>query len=390
MAIATLRPRSKGRHADSTDFVHTGPGTLAGRFMRMFWHPVYRASDLPPGRAVPVKIMNEDFTLYRGRSGTPYAVAFRCAHRATQLSTGWVEGDDIRCRYHGWMYDGSGQCVEQPCEPEPFGQKVRIRSFPAQEYLGYIFVYQGEGDPPPPLPRYAEFDETDGVVHAVEPQFCASNYFWRIEQISDEAHLMYAHRFEKPYSNFDVPTLEAFETEYGVVQTGARSSGKTRMTHYLVPNIMYVTNNPLLPEETAPRERIVWKVPIDDDHYWDSGVLLVHARGDAARRYLEREEEREEARGRANTPAVLAAILAGKLTLEDVVERADISHLEDEVVLAGMGGVADWPHAEQLGRTDVGVILKRKIWERELRALAEGRPLKRWSRPQRLSVSEGI
>jgi len=48
------------------DFVHTGPGTLAGRYMRLFWQPVYRAQDLAPGQAVPIRIMSEDFTLYRG------------------------------------------------------------------------------------------------------------------------------------------------------------------------------------------------------------------------------------------------------------------------------------------------------------------------------------
>ncbi|MBM2811513.1 MAG: hypothetical protein HW416_2272 [Chloroflexi bacterium] len=102
------------------DFAHAGPGTLAGRYMRRFWHPVYRSEDLNPGRTVPLRIMSEDLTLYRGDSGTVHALAFRCAHRGTQLSTGWVEGDTLRCFYHGWRYDGSGQCVEQPAEPEPF------------------------------------------------------------------------------------------------------------------------------------------------------------------------------------------------------------------------------------------------------------------------------
>lgn len=60
--------------------------------------------------------MSEQFTLFRGQSGTPYLLALRCAHRGTQLSSGWVEGDQIRCFYHGWTYDGTGQCVQQPAE----------------------------------------------------------------------------------------------------------------------------------------------------------------------------------------------------------------------------------------------------------------------------------
>jgi len=122
------------------DVARTGPGTLAGRYMRQFWQPVYTSADLPPKRAKPIRIMSEDFTLYRGESGAAYVVGFRCAHRGTQLSTGWVRGENIRCLYHGWTYDGAGQCVEQPAEPEPFCAKVRIRGYPTQEYLGLVFA----------------------------------------------------------------------------------------------------------------------------------------------------------------------------------------------------------------------------------------------------------
>ncbi|MBM2812335.1 MAG: hypothetical protein HW416_3094 [Chloroflexi bacterium] len=75
------------------DFVHTGPGTLAGRYLRMFWQPVALSADLPAGRTIPIRIMSEDLTLYRGEGGGAHLLAFRCAHRGTQLSTGWVEGD---------------------------------------------------------------------------------------------------------------------------------------------------------------------------------------------------------------------------------------------------------------------------------------------------------
>lgn len=78
---------------DYMDCFPTGPGTIAGRYMRRFWHPVYRAEDLQPGWAKPLRIMSEEFTLYRGEDGIPHAVAFRCPHRGAQLSSGWVEGD---------------------------------------------------------------------------------------------------------------------------------------------------------------------------------------------------------------------------------------------------------------------------------------------------------
>src|SRR5438105_2887509 len=137
---------SSARRITYEDFLHTGPGTLAGRYLRRFWQPVHVSRELQPGQAKPVRIMSEDFTLYRGEDGAPHLLDFRCAHRGTQLSTGWVEGDCIRCFYHGWKYDPTGQCVEQPAEDAGFAQKVTIRSFPCEEYLGLIFAYFGDAE----------------------------------------------------------------------------------------------------------------------------------------------------------------------------------------------------------------------------------------------------
>jgi 5,5'-dehydrodivanillate O-demethylase len=81
---------------DYMDCFRTGPATIAGKYMRKFWHPVLRAEDLKPGWAKPIRIMGEDFTLYRGESGRPQVVDFRCPHRQSTLSVGWVEGDCIR------------------------------------------------------------------------------------------------------------------------------------------------------------------------------------------------------------------------------------------------------------------------------------------------------
>src|SRR5262249_28171843 len=72
MAATTRQVTTDYISADFKDFAHTGPARLAGRYLRRFWHPIQRAEDLPRGRAKPIRIMNQDFTLYRGETGTPH------------------------------------------------------------------------------------------------------------------------------------------------------------------------------------------------------------------------------------------------------------------------------------------------------------------------------
>ncbi len=233
--------------------------------MRRFWHPVWRSQDLAVGAALPARIMGEDFTLYRGEGGAPHAVAHRCAHRRTMLSAGFVEGDCIRCLYHGWKYDADGQCVEQPAElDEAFADKVRIRAYPTHEYLGLIFVFMGDGPPPPP-PRFPEFEAPGGLVNA-NFYSRACNYFQNIENGVDEAHLPYTHRrtlFDQ--LNRDVPRIEAEERPWGLVAFGIRSDGTVREQHLMLPNMLSMSLPTQDPAETDWRIYVSWRIPIDDE-----------------------------------------------------------------------------------------------------------------------------
>ena len=80
------------------------------------WQPVARAQDLPAGRAVPVKLMGEQFTAYRSETGVPHVVGFRCAHRGAQLSVGWVEGEDIETRALDVLHAGRTTHLEDHAE----------------------------------------------------------------------------------------------------------------------------------------------------------------------------------------------------------------------------------------------------------------------------------
>jgi 5,5'-dehydrodivanillate O-demethylase len=375
--------------SESVDFVRTGPGTLAGRYLRMFWQPIYVSAELKAGCAVPVHIMGEGFTLYRGESGAPHVVDFRCAHRGTQLSVGWVEEDCIRCFYHGWKYDGTGQCVEQPAESESFAQKVTIRSCPTQEYLGLIFAHLG-ASAAPEFPRYPELEEEGEIDVGTYLRHC--NYFNTLENGVDQTHVPFTHaksNFTKFGLNWDIPKITAEETDYGVAMYGTRANGIARVNHYLMPNILYIKGSPENAKE-GWREAFAWRVPIDDVSHRSFNIGLVHVTGDAAQRFRERQLRQEEIVSKlpsANDMA--AAVLAGKISVHDIEERPDLVNIQDHVAQAGQGAIPN-RGAERLGRADAAVILMRQIWRRELRALAEGKSLKKWSRPKRLVATSGV
>jgi len=374
------------------DFVHTGPGTLAGRYLRMFWQPVYRAKDLGVGRAVPIRIMGENFTLYRGESGRPYVVEFRCAHRGTQLSTGWVEGDSIRCRYHGWRYEGTGQCVEQPGEDESFAGKVKIRSYPAQEYLDLIFAYLSEGEPPP-LRRFPDF-ERPGIIDAGTIEDWPCNYFNRIDNAADAGHVIFTHRDSIVRSGrldqLAVREISAEETEYGT-RTAIKVPGKPVIyLNFHMPNINQVRIQVMIEgsREDAGSlwsDRLFWRVPVDDSHSVSYSTDWIPLQGQAAEEFQQR---RQQARGTFSAMAsshndLGEAVLEGRMELKEIDQRTNMYQLfltEDYAVQVGQGAVADRTR-ERLGQADVGTFLLRKIWERELRALDQGRPLKQWETP---------
>lgn len=377
----------------SIDFIHTSPGTLAGSYLRMFWQPIWRAEDLAPGQLLPIRAMGEDFTLYRGEGGTAYLVGFRCPHRGTQLSVGWVEDNCIRCHYHGWKFDGSGQCVEQPGEDESFAQKVKIRSYPTREYLGLIFAYLGEGEAPD-FRRYADFEE-EGVLKVGTPEVWPCNYFNRCENAVNAAHVSFTHRESalraKRLDRLTIRTLLVEETDYGIREIQNAPGKVTQYVHFHMPNVNQVRSSirvqgSLQDAGNLWTDRLFWYVPIDDQRCVTFVVDLVPLTGDEAREYRERSRKAQETMT-VSPNEIANSILQGRMRVKDInpdVSTYFLFWVEDYLTMVGQGAIPDRSD-ERLGRTDVGVILLRKIWERELFALAEGRCLKQWTSPAGLA-----
>ena len=371
-----------------------GADTWAGKYLRRFWHPVELSRNLKPGRAKPIRVLGEDFTLYRGTSGVAHVVDYACAHRCTKLSVGTIEGDHIRCMYHGWMYDADGQCIEQPSEPEPFAQKIRIRSVPAQEYLGLIFCWFGAGTPPP-LPHYPALEQGGLLDNSSYKRQC--NYYQNLDNHGDSAHVTYTHRLSLQKSmtgrglNHKMPYVSAEETPYGIASTASWVDGRTRTIHLLMPNMNYFNVPSEIPGETGWTDHLAWRVPIDDETHFSCTIEQHHISEESRRRYDEEKRRNLEAIARLEigTRRMLDMILAGEASLDDCAQRPDIVSLEDGVAQEGQGRSVD-RSKEHLGRSDNTLIFRRKVHLRELRALAEGRPLKEWTVPETQLVTTGV
>jgi len=368
------------RIAEQDDFVHTGPGTLAGRYLRRFWQPIYLSEKLAKGTIVPIRILGENLALYRGESGKARVIANECAHRLSVLSTGWVEGETVRCRYHGWRYDESGQCVEQPAEPKPFCDSVRrLASYPIHETHGFIFAYLGEGEAPAfrPLPGLEEGAHEEWTVSpSVEMIPC--NYYQSAENIMDDVHVNFSHRDHLvntaalPY----VPTKTwAQEAPYGITQFQERG-GHTDRIHFIMPNQCFLAHPLRSARDDKPFwfKALFWYVPIDDESHLHFLIMVYHTK------------RRERPAG---TPVheEIEAILAGRKTWADVAKHPNIIRIQDGVAVCGQGRIEDRSR-ERLGRSDAAVILLRRVWKRELGLLAAGKPLTGYGTPDAHALRE--
>ena len=81
------------------------------------FHPVARVEALG-AQPLAAHLMGEDLVLWRDSTGAVHAAADRCPHRGAALSMGRVQGDTLECGYHGWRFDGRGQCVAIPAVPQ--------------------------------------------------------------------------------------------------------------------------------------------------------------------------------------------------------------------------------------------------------------------------------
>lgn len=365
------------RHELLRQLTQTSAGTPMGTLLRSFWQPIAIAASVKPGAARALRVLSEDLTLYRGESGIPHLVGARCAHRCTVLHTGWVQDDQIRCMYHGWRYDGMGQCTEMPAEQNTRPDLVKIAGYPVHEYAGLLFAYLGSGPVPAfELPRKETLEDPNRLLFA-RMQIWDYNCFQGTENSLDATHVSFAHVWGK-ISRFGdeittaIPRLTYEETSAGIRQTAYRSENNVRISDWTFPNNNHIVSPG--PNKGDPwLDNVTWHVAVDDEHTMRFAVRTVPSTDPATNRRIT-----EDNAGDYN-PADHYHELFEEHRVPEPIGTAQLIATQDYVALRGQGVIVDRSQ-ERLGQSDAGVALLRRIFLRELEAIREGRPIKQWSR----------
>src|SRR5438132_884303 len=114
-----------------------------GIFLRNSWYVAAWNHELIDGRKLARTILEKPVVIYRGASGKVVALDDRCCHRAAPLSMGRIEGDDIRCMYHGMKFEPGGKCIQIPGQ-DMIPPKLGVRSYPVVERYNLIWIWMGD------------------------------------------------------------------------------------------------------------------------------------------------------------------------------------------------------------------------------------------------------
>ncbi|MPZ13096.1 MAG: Rieske 2Fe-2S domain-containing protein [Chloroflexi bacterium] len=258
---------------DNEMLTRVGPGTPCGELLRRYWHPVCIASELTEDRPKKrLRVLGEDLVIFRDEQGGYGLLAEQCSHRGASLYYGFLEDGGLRCPYHGWLYDATGTCLEQPFEPSQSMLKHSIRhpAYPVQQLAGLLFAFMGP-KPASLLPRWDVVAWEDGERTLSRQQILSCNWLQAEENTADVTHTYFLHghtmrmkgRTDGEYYYRPIEQYGFQRFEYGLVKSwryadnGSRFGAERGGGNPLVfPNMLRLTS--------GPTHSIHWRVPIDD------------------------------------------------------------------------------------------------------------------------------
>jgi phenylpropionate dioxygenase-like ring-hydroxylating dioxygenase large terminal subunit len=260
----------------------TGPGTPMGELFRQYWIPALLAEELPEDDCAPVrvKLLSERLIAFRDSEGRYGLIDEFCAHRGVSLWFGRNEDSGLRCPYHGWKYDVTGQCVEVPSEPETsrFCAKVKLTAYPLVKVGDVLWTHMGDPAKRPELPEF-EFTQVPPEQNYTSKRWQESNWLQALEGGIDSSHVSWLHSaglkndplFKgakgNEYNLNDLkPFFEVVEADGGLF-IGVRRNAEEghyywRITPWVMPSFTMIP-----PRGDHPVHGHFW-IPIDDENCW--------------------------------------------------------------------------------------------------------------------------
>jgi len=349
---------------ENETLTRVGRGTPAGELLRRYWMPIACAGELTEEKPIKaVRLLGENLVVFRDRSERYGVVAEQCPHRKASLAFGRVDEEGIRCPYHGWKFDCTGRCLEQPAEPEAGGFKDKIKhtAYPVERLGGLLWAYLGP-EPRPLLPRWDVLVWEEGKRWIEKHEVYNCNWLQPMENSVDPSHLFWLHgetahlvaststRYEEEH-NF-IPF------EYGIIKqrrTPGRKPGETSKLdqHPLVFPITLRHVFRTLKTDGALRHNVQIRVPVDDAH---TQVYVVY--------FTPNDTDRSPADG--DTPWEYFPIRdeKGEYRLEHVL-------VQDAMAWETQGAPTDRTQ-EHLGVGDEGIIILRKLLREQIETVRKG------------------
>ena len=337
-------------------------GTPAGELLRRYWHAVAVAGELTETSPIKaVKILGEELVVYRDTQGRYGLVGEHCPHRLASLAYGHVDQEGIRCPYHGWKFDNTGKCLEQPAEPpgSTFKDRIKQTAYPVEKLGGLLFAYLGP-EPKPLLPRWDVLTWEHGRRWIVIDSLIDCNWLQPMENSVDPSHLYWLHgstaHLARRVKKYD-EQHEFLTFEFGIMKrrtTPAKTPGQPPLVDQH-PLLFPTTLRHVAPYEDGQghRHNLQIRVPVDDTHTQVYRVNFVPS-------------------AKERSPADIDPPFKFSLLKRSARDYAmDKVSAQDSMAWETQGAITD-RRQEHLGVGDEGIILLRKLLKEQIELVQKG------------------
>jgi 5,5'-dehydrodivanillate O-demethylase len=355
--------------ADSNDLLtRIGPGAPMGALLRHYWQPVAAIVELEKRWTKKVRLLGENLVLFRDRRERLALIEEQCPHRGASFLHGIPTEDGIRCPYHGWEFNGQGTCLSQPNERDnpSFREKVCTTAYPVEEMGGLVWAYLGP-EPRPLLPRFDGFVH-EGTVRMLGRALLPVNWLQIMENSMDPIHTewLHGHHYEflkeqegvkvaisAHHEKIDFREFEFGLTKHRLLAGHSEDGDDWRIGHPVVfPNMLAVGNG----DDTSRYYSFQIRVPVDDEHtlhLWYNAYV--------------------PPKGVAVPPHLTERLHVYDVPFRDADGEFIVDNVDGQDMMAWItqGPIADRTR-ENLGASDKGVAIYRRVLRRELKKIAAG------------------